>query len=248
MGILLIRKKWLNLLLSYILFSMLTGCVAKFTPVSMPQEFLTNSSKVGLVWNSGISKAHFYNAGPGLIAHGIVLVANKGLIKKLNTIKIQPLMESMYIETFKNEFEFSNFTVATREPVINEWSEMTGSKTLWSEISKNNEIPAIFQQFVSENQLDHLIILDVETFGLTKQYGPFGVPLSDYKPMTRIAVYIGDAKTKQIIAMERSLIAESRIDGKADNPPEFKEAIDAMIRDFQEAIDNVFVFIFKKAP
>jgi hypothetical protein len=235
-------------LISILFISFVSACGLhpKTTPV--PQDFLEKPSKIGLVWVSFSPHPICNTASAGLLGQYVAKEANEQIITRFKSISIKSMMEQFYMDTFKKEFTSMGFQVFKGKPIIDEWDDWSlCPHGEWTRIINKDKIPDDYNQFIQENNLDYLLIVDVAFLGVSKPLTgvPFGIGVKQ-QIYCDIRGYLANSKDNSIIA--RKLFYTDKKFPEKDNPPDFPAVTRAFEQTMQEGIDQIFVFIFQKAP
>lgn len=241
------------------------GCGLRVRTANVPPEFLDSKSKIGIVWTSSTKGCVYYANGGGLIGNALVRQANQKLIDNLASFPIHDKMTEYYTGLFSDEFNKIGFTPVSAEPLYYDVTNflnagekgggaVMGGKAWvkgWTQISekkrKGKIIPADFDEFSKEEDLSHIFVTDVCSLGIQRNYGPMGIPVGGYKAQVIMKCYLADAKTGTIISQHQVAIKDP-IEGEIDAPPDFQLANSVIDAALQKSLDQVFFFMFNRAP
>lgn len=246
----------------------------QISPVGVPSDFLQEKSRLGLVWVSNTPSfmspsrpgnviTDFYNFSQGITDGAIVRSFHKEIIAKIHEIPAPEILTSFLKDALAKEAKKLGFTVVIGEPVFYpiDWWSSNGFHYGWNHdsytttttdsdgfetITRSNTIPDDFASFAKENNLDKLIVIDCVFIGISRRYATFGIPVGKYKQMTAIKVFVADMKKGGEIIAQKDIAYTEPLTDEVDAPPDFTYVIDTIKGNLNDALDQVYFFVFQK--
>ncbi len=214
---------------------LISGCVSiPLNEVKIPSSFMQKKGKIGIIWVKKDEKptADFYQTGrQGLLDIGINHLISTTLRQRLQKEELDPLIKKFYLTPFSEAFSLDGFEIKTIDSGydLKKYKEISDQK-----------------QIAKEVEVDHLIILEILSFGIGRSY--FGIiPTSQPQGLTNLRCYLINSSSDQIIAQHIAKNLEAS-QGEWDEPPEYPNLMKAMLSSFEKSIDECFFAFFGRLP
>lgn len=263
----------LNVSYKIALFIVLSFCVTLLlgcaTPknISVPPAFMKKKGSIGIIYLSndfsgfdglsGNTNIRLAQRGElyGLGASGIMDIAIhravlKELIERLHEQKIAPLVRKFYLKPFGDAFSHEGFdvkiinTVYDHEKLAKIKNDETLNKSMAFPFNAVNDYD--YKPISEELGTEYLLVLEVFCFGVGRSYFGF-IPQGPPKGWTALTCSLVETRSNKVISRQFAKNLEVP-KGEWDEPPEYPNLMNAVLKSFETSVDEVFIAFFGRAP
>lgn len=226
--------------------ALVTGCASVPMKVAPPPDFMSQKGTIGVIWTNDGKKstAQMYKLGSqGLLDMAINQAMAGKIIKRLDKEEIAPLVKRFYLDMFSAAFSVEGFEIQTVDTAY----DKNKLKKIKKNKAKNEGLsPYDFKSIAEELQVNRLMVLDIQAFGIARSYYGF-IPTSQPKGYAQVIGYLLDGSSNLVIGQQYSKNIELS-QGEWDVPPEYTNLMRASVTSLEKSIDEIFITIFGRVP